>query len=92
VGAGAEIAPLRTFVLFYRADPSFAGKAGPVGAALDVLLARGGPAERELVSFVAEDARSQPAVKEYASRALLQKPTRSAPGARSAGAAVPKKL
>jgi outer membrane protein assembly factor BamB len=75
LGGGAEIAPLRRFLLMYRADPTFAGQAGALGAAIDVLVTRGGLAERELVSFVAEDARSLASVREYASRALLQTTT-----------------
>ncbi|HEU5055860.1 MAG TPA: PQQ-binding-like beta-propeller repeat protein [Kofleriaceae bacterium] len=82
IGAGAEIAPLRRFLLMYRADPTFASQAGAVGAAIDVLVTRGGPAERELVSFVAEDARSQGSVRDYASRALLQTTTRTGSGRR----------
>lgn len=77
IGAGAEIAPLRRFVLMYRADPSFSSQVGALGAAIDVLVTRGGAAERELVSYVAEDARSQGSVRDYASRALLQTTTRS---------------
>jgi hypothetical protein len=49
---------------------------GAIGTAIDVLLARGGLAERELVSFVSEDARSQGSVRDYAVRALMQ----TAPG------------
>jgi len=76
IGAGAEIAPLRRFVLMYRADPTFSNQVGAVGAAIDVLVTRGGPAERELVSYVSEDPRSQGSVRDYASRALLQTTTR----------------
>ena len=79
IGAGAERDPLRVFLLLYRADPSFSTQVGAVGGAVDVLLARGGPAERELVTFVVEDARTQPAVREYASRALLQSTTSAPP-------------
>ena len=82
IGSGAEIAPLRRFVLMYRADPAFELHARAVGAAIDVLVTRGGPAERELVSYVAEDARSQGSVRDYASRALLQTTTTSGSGTR----------
>jgi outer membrane protein assembly factor BamB len=82
IGAGAEIAPLSRFVLMYRADPTFASQAGAVGAAIDVLVTRGGAAERELVSYVAEDVRSQGSVRDYASRALLQTTTRAGSGDR----------
>ena len=77
IGAGAEIAPLRRFVLMYRADPAFSSQVGALGAAIDVLVTRGGAAERELVSYLAEDARSQDSVRDYASRALLQTTTRA---------------
>jgi hypothetical protein len=75
IGGGAEIAPLRRFVLMYRADPTFSSQVGAVGAAIDVLVTRGGLAERELVSYLAEDARSLGSVRDYASRALLQTTT-----------------
>ncbi|RMH37127.1 MAG: hypothetical protein D6689_21335 [Deltaproteobacteria bacterium] len=64
------VAPLRAFALTYRADPSLSDRAGAVGAAIDGLLASGGVAERELVAFIAEDARTVPAVADYAARAL----------------------
>lgn len=72
MGGGTEIAELRSFVLAYRADPMFATQPAPIGAAIDVLLGRGTAAERELVSFVAEDPRSQKSIAEYARRALDQ--------------------
>lgn len=80
IGAGAEIAPVRGFLLMYRADPAYSNQVGAIGAAIDVLLARGGLAERELVSYVAEDPRSQGSVRDYASRALLQTTTTTARG------------
>jgi len=75
IGAGAERSTLSSFLLVYRADPAFATQIDAVAATIDVLLSRGGTAERELVSFVAEDALSQPSVAEYARRALVQRPT-----------------
>jgi outer membrane protein assembly factor BamB len=78
IGAGAEVSPLRGFLLMYRADPAYSNQVGAIGAAIDVLLARGGLAERELVSYVAEDPRSQGSVRDYAARALLQTSTTSA--------------
>jgi outer membrane protein assembly factor BamB len=75
IGAGAEVAPLRRFLLMYRADPTFSQHVGAVGAAIDVLIDKGGLAERELVNFVADDPRSQDSVRDYASRALLQTTT-----------------
>jgi len=61
----------------YRADPAFSSQVGALGAAIDVLVTRGGAAERELISYLAEDARSQGSVRDYASRALLQTTTRA---------------
>src|SRR5690606_15033645 len=74
IGGGAEVEPLRAFVLLYRTDPAFASDAGAVGRALSALAAAG-EAGVELVRFVAGDPRTQPAVKEVAARALPQEPT-----------------
>jgi outer membrane protein assembly factor BamB len=68
------IAPLRSFLLVYRADPAYAANGGPLVAVIESLLALGGGAERELVQFVANDARTQPAVAAYAEYALQQNP------------------
>jgi outer membrane protein assembly factor BamB len=72
IGVGAELAALTTFVLVYRADPAFGSQPAALGAAIDVLIARGGGKEREAVAFVAADPRSQDEVAAYARRALLQ--------------------
>jgi outer membrane protein assembly factor BamB len=72
MGRGTEIAPLRLFVMAYRADPVFASDAAPMGAAIDVLLTAGGPAERELIGYLADEPRTQKSVAEYARRALEQ--------------------
>jgi hypothetical protein len=78
VGGGAELAPLRSFLLAYRADPAFSSQIAAVAAAIDVLLERGGPADRQVVAFVASDARTQSAVAAYAERALEQSALRRA--------------
>lgn len=70
VGGGAEIAPLRQFLLTYRADPSMASQVATLSATIDALLAGGGAGERELVAYVAQDPRTERSVAEYASRAL----------------------
>lgn len=75
IGAGAERSTLSSFLLVYRADPAFATQIDAVAATIDVLLSTGGTAEREIVSYVAEDPLSQPSVAEYASRALIQRPS-----------------
>jgi outer membrane protein assembly factor BamB len=71
IGGGGEIQPLRTFLLVYRTAPSMGSQVAVMSATIDALLAGGGAAERELVAFVAADPRTQQAVAEYASRALV---------------------
>ena len=68
-GTPAARAPLRTYLLVYRADPEFAKADALVAATIDATLA-GGTDERELIRFVADDARTQPAVADYAHKAL----------------------
>lgn len=75
VGSRAELGALSSFLLVYRADPSFASHIDAVSATIDVLLRDGGMAERELVSFVASDPHTQPGVSQYAQRALLHENT-----------------
>lgn len=87
VGGGAEQAPLSTFLLAYRADPAFASQTDALAAAVDVLLGQGGAAERELVAFVAGDARTQASVAEYATTALAQTRPEAPAGAAAAPAA-----
>ncbi len=70
VGGGGEIAPLRQFLITYRADPSLGSQVATLSATIDALLAGGGAGERELVAYVAQDPRTQRSVAEYASRAL----------------------
>jgi outer membrane protein assembly factor BamB len=72
IGGGAELQPLRSFLLAYRADPTFSKQVGAVSATIDVLLEHGAARERELVAFVAGDARTQKSIRTYASRALKQ--------------------
>jgi hypothetical protein len=71
LGGTAARGPLRTYLLVYRADPEFAKADALVAATVDATLA-GGVDERELVRFVAEDARTQPAVADYAKKALAR--------------------
>ncbi len=66
------IPALRSFLLIYRADPTYAADGGPLVAVIESLLALGGGAERELVQFVAYDPRTQAGVAEYAKYALQQ--------------------
>jgi hypothetical protein len=68
---GVDAAPrLASFVLVNRCDP---GAAGPTVAALEALVAIGGPAGREVLAFVAADTRTAPEVAARA-RAKLEGP------------------
>jgi len=79
MGGGSEIQPLRRFLVLYRADPEFSSQSSALAAAVDVLLAGGGPAERELVAWAAAEPRTQEAVAAYARRALEQTGRPTAP-------------
>ncbi len=73
IGQGGERAPLRTYLLIYRADPEFAKADALVGAVVDA-LAGGGPDDRELLRFVAEDGRTQGPVAAVAKVAAARPP------------------
>jgi outer membrane protein assembly factor BamB len=66
------IPALRAFLLTYRADPAFGGDNPALPAVVDALLVVGGGAEREVVQFVADDARTLAGLAEYARFALKQ--------------------
>lgn len=72
IGGGAGLPAIRQFLVAYRADPAFSNKISAASAAIDVLLRHGGARDREAVSFVAEDPRTEQGIAEYAQRALLQ--------------------
>jgi HEAT repeat protein len=71
-GDKAAIAPMRGWLLMYRADPMFASDTTAISAVIDALLKLGGGAERELISYVASEPRTQEKVAEYSRRALSQ--------------------
>lgn len=72
VGNGKELGPLRGMLLAYRANPAFSKQTATVNATIDVLLANGGPLERETVAYVANDGHTEPAIATYAKQALQQ--------------------
>ncbi len=72
VGAGRELGPLRGLLLSYRGNPEFSKQTATMSATIDVLLANGGPLERETVAYVANDGHTQPAISAYAKQALRQ--------------------
>ncbi|MEO5766873.1 MAG: hypothetical protein ABIS92_00855, partial [Polyangia bacterium] len=77
--AGEALPALRDYLVVYRADPGYRGDPSPLLAVADALLKLGGPSERELLLFVAEDRRTLPRVREYVRRALSQTATTSSP-------------
>lgn len=88
IGDGAEVGPLSSFALMYRADPAFGSAIEPVAAAIDALVARGGAADREVVAYIARDPRTLPPIAEHARRALAaSENTRQDPGDAAGGAA-----
>jgi outer membrane protein assembly factor BamB len=72
IGSRDALPALRAFLLVYRSDPMFSSDTTPMSATIDALLKLGGGEERELLSYVAEDERTDPKVAEYAKRALAQ--------------------
>ena len=72
IGAGRELAALRSLLLTYRADPDFAADLGPVTALIDGLLERGMARDRELLQYVINDPRTHKSIRDYAVTALSQ--------------------
>lgn len=68
--ARQSIEPFGDFLLQYRADPAFRGAPGPLVAASNVLLKLGGPKERSLLTFVAEEPQTLEPLAEHLRRAL----------------------
>ncbi|MBK7072388.1 MAG: PQQ-binding-like beta-propeller repeat protein [Myxococcales bacterium] len=69
IGHGRERARLKAELVQYRADPGFAAEADLV-VAMTAAVAAGGPEDREVVRWIAADARSHPAVAAAAQAAL----------------------
>jgi len=87
VGVGRELGPLRGLLLSYRGNPEFSKQTATMSATVDVLLANGGPLERETVAYVSEDAHTQPAIAAYAKQALRQTAIQTSPKKTSAAKA-----
>ena len=68
--ARGSIDAFKDFLMQYRADPAFAHAALPLTAACDVLLKLGGPAERALLLYVAEEPQTVEPVRAHLQRAL----------------------
>jgi outer membrane protein assembly factor BamB len=62
---------VRAFLVAYRADPAFAADPRPLQAAVELLLG-GSTYDREVVAFVALDARTLPALRKFAHEKLYR--------------------
>lgn len=63
---------LRDYLAMYRSDPVYENDPRALVAVADTLLKVGGPTDRELLLYIAEEPRTLPALREYARRALVQ--------------------
>jgi len=85
LGGKETIKPLRDLVLTYRCDPSFLNDPASLQMAVDGLIKLGGPEERRLITFVAEEPRTVEPLRAYMHRALAE----SAPKAKAKPKAKP---
>jgi hypothetical protein len=58
IGAVESVPALRDFATMYRAEPAYDGDPAALVAVTEALLALGGPAERQLLLFLAEEPRT----------------------------------
>jgi outer membrane protein assembly factor BamB len=77
---GEEAVPaLRDYLVMYRADPLYQGDPVPLYAVSDALVKLGGPMDRELLLYVAEEPRTLDALRGYVRRALGSRAQATAP-------------
>jgi outer membrane protein assembly factor BamB len=72
LGATDALPALRDYVTMYRADPLFDGDPTALVAAAEAMLALGGPAERQLLLYLAEEPRTVEPLRVHLRRALAQ--------------------
>jgi outer membrane protein assembly factor BamB len=72
LGGTESIKPLRDMVLAYRCDPGYLQDPVSLQLAVDGLLKLGGPEERRLVTFVAEEPRTIQPLVAYMHRSLAE--------------------
>jgi outer membrane protein assembly factor BamB len=70
IGAVEAVPTLRDFLCLYRGEPAFDADPTPLTAAADALLALGGPADRELLLFMAEQPHTVEPLRTHLQRAL----------------------
>jgi outer membrane protein assembly factor BamB len=86
IGDASVLPALRDFVTMYRADPLFDGDPTPLVAASEAMLTLGGPAERELLLYLAEEPRTVEPLRVHLRRALAQTASASERAAEAAAA------
>ena len=79
-GAVEALPLLRDFVCMYRGEPTYDGDPTALIAAANALLELGGPAERELLLFIAEEPRTVEPLRRHLRRALAAAPAATALG------------
>ncbi|MBU1238416.1 PQQ-binding-like beta-propeller repeat protein [Myxococcota bacterium] len=72
IGDKRAIRAFREFLLAYRADPEFAREIHALQKMAEGLFALGGPRERQVLTFLAEDHRTLPRLREYVVRMLRE--------------------
>jgi outer membrane protein assembly factor BamB len=63
---------LRDYLAMYRSDPLYENNPGALVAVAEALVKIGGPTDRELLLYIAEEPRTLASVREYVRRALAQ--------------------
>ena len=72
IGATDALPALRDFVTMYRSDPAYDGDPTPLVAASEAMLALGGPAERQLLLYLAEEPHTVEPLRVHLRRALAE--------------------
>jgi outer membrane protein assembly factor BamB len=72
IGATDALPALRDFVTMYRSDPLYDGDPTPLVAASEAMLALGGPPERQLLLYLAEEPHTVEPLRVHLRRALAQ--------------------
>ena len=72
IGATDALPALHDFVTMYRADPLYDGDPTPLVAASEAMLALGGPAERQLLLYLAEEPHTVEPLRVHLRRALAE--------------------
>jgi hypothetical protein len=78
LGAGESGPALRDFVTMYRADPGSQRDPTALVAAAEALLKLGGPADRQLLLFLAEEPHTAAGLRAHVTRALGETATATA--------------